>query len=321
LHNLDGSFAPRSLKLPRKDNLESDWDTDGNSDAFADNEGKEDFVDSDRSIMWISGSEDFLDDCEDLPVLDQPVETCEEHWQQQQRNPIQVAELLFNGSVERAGGAKDKTGKARGPYGVGGKSERTTQRKIKELREAAEASEGKITEKDQQQQIELVKQQQWVSDGTKQGTISYFFKGKLSPEDICQPVPMQKRSRPAESMDIIEDSTTLPVELDLDTEAPQSSSGEEVEMSPGEVVQQKAEDKSNEYLDVLGEDMPSVSGTFSELQALCVENLKIAWKKKIYTSEVWFAALSDLYRWAPQQGRIKASRRVMQNHGRGDGFA
>lgn len=46
---------------------------------------------------------------------------------------MKSVEHLLDGSIDKRGGAKDKTGKKRGPYGIGGISERTAQRKRQKI--------------------------------------------------------------------------------------------------------------------------------------------------------------------------------------------
>ena len=46
---------------------------------------------------------------------------------------MRAAEKVLDGPIDKAGGAKDKRGKKRGPYGVGGGAERTMKRKRTKL--------------------------------------------------------------------------------------------------------------------------------------------------------------------------------------------
>lgn len=46
---------------------------------------------------------------------------------------MKKAELLLDGPNDRTGGAQDKTGKKRGPYGIGGDSDHTARQKRQKL--------------------------------------------------------------------------------------------------------------------------------------------------------------------------------------------
>ncbi|KAI0054330.1 hypothetical protein BV25DRAFT_1955412 [Artomyces pyxidatus] len=54
---------------------------------------------------------------------------------QQQAAQRRRAELILDGRLDKVGGAKDKTGTKRGPYRVGGDSERSARRKRQRMRE------------------------------------------------------------------------------------------------------------------------------------------------------------------------------------------
>ncbi|KIJ24318.1 hypothetical protein M422DRAFT_56449 [Sphaerobolus stellatus SS14] len=298
---------------------ESDSESIGS--VFADDERDGDFVLLENvSSGWITESEEFSDDYDDLPVLPSPVETRSEQ-RRKRCFEMRSAEYHLDGCIEKAGGGKDKTGELRGQYGVGGKSERTVYRKIKELKDVAATSGSRITDGELQQQINSVKAQQRGSSKLVQTSINNFLKCKsiavgTEIESEASP-PVQKKSRHVPEDSSINSTSEIII---IEDDEPPSSQDEE-EIAEGELITEEVTDEANKWMDIVGEDMPIVTSDFAQLQALCLENLKISRKKKNYAAEVWYAALADLYRWTPQQGRIKASRRVMRNHGRGDGFA
>ncbi|TFY55036.1 hypothetical protein EVG20_g9466 [Dentipellis fragilis] len=82
------------------------------------------------------------------------------------------AELVFDGAVDKAGGAKDKTGEKRGTYGIGGDSERTAQRKRKAVKDAADAA-GKDADSDEvRKQLQTIKA---CSHPTENAKLTSFF--------------------------------------------------------------------------------------------------------------------------------------------------
>ena len=73
---------------------------------------------------------------------------------------VKHAEFVLDGAVDKSGGASDRTGKKRGPYHVGGDSERTARRKWQKMK-------AKMIETDE---VRRKKDLQCCLNGTSQST-------------------------------------------------------------------------------------------------------------------------------------------------------
>jgi hypothetical protein len=69
---------------------------------------------------------------------------------------MKSAEHLLDGAVDKRGGAKDKTGKKRGPYGIRRMSDRTAQRKRQKIQKSHAAAMSKATKVKIQCQLDAV---------------------------------------------------------------------------------------------------------------------------------------------------------------------
>jgi hypothetical protein len=69
---------------------------------------------------------------------------------------MKSAEHLLDGAVDKRGGAKDKTDKKRGPYGIRGMSDRTAQRKRQKIQKSHAAGMSKATKVKIQCQLDAV---------------------------------------------------------------------------------------------------------------------------------------------------------------------
>ncbi|EIW84566.1 hypothetical protein CONPUDRAFT_151582 [Coniophora puteana RWD-64-598 SS2] len=237
------------------------------------------------------------------------------------------AELKFDGPIDKPGGARDKTGKARGPYGVGGLSAR----RARELRKAArdKKESGELDEGRFQKEVEAVNALEKKKPRENTNLASFFGPKPSTPssglrtlrqgcvgvveiEDnsdmpLAHPLPVSENGPVIMSIDSDQDEESL---THVGSAAPSSPSDEqEVEVADGIA----------EFVEgVLDEGEPK---TWEELQALAEEGLKNARKRKSYRDEVVFASLVQLYRFAPRQGRLRGSLRVARNLGRGPAFA
>ncbi|KAL1949585.1 hypothetical protein VTO73DRAFT_8466 [Trametes versicolor] len=250
---------------------------------------------------------------------------------------MKQAEQMLDGPVDRRGGARDKTGKKRGPYQVGGDSIRTLQRKRQKVLEDAKRDGRGPNHPVVLRQLEALR----ARPATKQvqQTLSSFFSqtsrgGQLEataglkheetevPQTItAAEVPEDEDSEDDDGLLTSETETEDTLLADDQSAGTQlESRGSPVPSSHADVVDlaSKAIEAAEYTEDVLE---TAVLKTHEQLRNMADEGRRKARKAHDYRSEVLFASLVDFYRWLPRHGRLRASLRVSRIHQRGPAFA
>ncbi|KAJ8496210.1 hypothetical protein ONZ51_g1255 [Trametes cubensis] len=248
---------------------------------------------------------------------------------------MRSAERVLDGPIDRKGGAKDKTGKKRGPYLIGGDSLRTVQRKRQKIMNVA-ASEGRLpTDPHVQRQLESLRQCQRQPENLQQQTLTGFFLCRNHPSPVGAARPEQQGTMRSEgSVESESDSESLLMLSESEDEVPltqtrpkpnvtselgglASSTGHTEPDGPASLIED-AERVAEYTEDVLESSAPK---TPKQLYALADDGRCKARKAQDYRSEVLFASLMDFYKWHPRQGRLRAALRIARNHQRGPAFA
>jgi len=128
-------------------------------------------------------------------------------------NDVKRVEYLLDGAIDKSGGANDRAGKKRGPYHIGGDSERTAQRKRQKMRaEMIETEEGG-PKRDLQCCLDGTSQStrayQKDSASVQQTTLTSFFRVHPNPA-----WPSQQCSKGDNKMTVVEDDSDFEVLCD-----------------------------------------------------------------------------------------------------------
>jgi hypothetical protein len=210
------------------------------------------------------------------------------------KQSMKAAEQELDGQIDKNGGAKDKTGKKRGPYKIGGDSERTARRKRQKLRAEDEAGGFKASDTEMEQKLRSITAR---GKGMKQSKLTDLFLQnytKIPDSDVIS-VSSGSELEPEVRVDNIAQVSSVQREEEEETSSDKESNNEVVEDVRDHTVKEAAEIADwveNALDDAVSKEPPA-------LEALAWESLKKARKSHDYRSEVLFASLTDFYRWIP----------------------
>lgn len=259
---------------------------------------------------------------------------------------MKQAEQMLDGPVDRRGGARDKTGKKRGPYQVGGDSIRTLQRKRQKVLEDAKRDGREPDHPIVLRQLEVLRMRPATKQPVQQTLLCFFSQtsggkqleaaGGLEHGAAEVPQTTTAAAVPEEEDGEEDDGGLLTSETETEDAllANNQSAGTQLE-SRGSPVASTQPTGASSYADVVDltseaieaaeytEDVleTAVPKTHEQLRNMADEGRRKARKAHDYRSEVLFASLVDFYRWLPRHGRLRASLRVSRIHQRGPAFA
>ncbi len=227
-------------------------------------------LDSDCAHDADTEGSDYEDDSDDEWNAIGKVLPHDERWKERKVVPlaeIKRIEYQLDGPVDKQGGAKDKTGKKRGPYNVGGMSDRNAHRKRAKIRDEY----GKVqdldedTLKERNQKLETIKA---CPSTPAHAKITDFFQGKNNhtpnhdSDDDVQVISHSSTSLGTQEFRADMDAPLL----DNIMEDEESSKGEGITPPPeAEELVCQAEQITDWVEGVLNEDAPKTS---AELEAL-----------------------------------------------------
>lgn len=226
---------------------------------------------------------------------------------------MKSAEHLLDGPVDKRGGARDKTGKKRGPYGIGGMSDRTAQRKQQKIQESHAAGMSNASEAEIRRQLDAVTART-NSDSNQRTLTSMFAPVRADPEpiEISGSSDSEPDTIPSYVNPNVAEIAAFSKQMVCKVE---ESSDEEVQMQEAENKEvdetvERAAEVADWVEGVLDDAAPKTS---QELEELARAGLQKARKEHDYRSEVTFAGLVDFYRWMPRLGRLRSAMRVARN--------
>ncbi|CAK5267144.1 unnamed protein product [Mycena citricolor] len=251
------------------------------------------------------------------------------------------AERAWDGPGDR----DTKAGKKRGPYGIGGDSDREVRRKRQKV--MSEFRRGSISAAARDIQLAGIERNAAQKPRADAKLTSFFTRAPIASASRCSPSPTVHEEPDNDDITYL-GVRTIPVHEDLPilctmsetperrsqstappiappgAEAPSSSpepplSEADQEEDPSVLAELKTADDVADWVEgVIGEEMPKSD---TELCLMANEGVRLARKMKDYRSEVLWASLVKFYTWKPRHGRGGAALRCARALLRGPAFA
>ncbi|KAJ6632498.1 hypothetical protein B0H10DRAFT_2251958 [Mycena sp. CBHHK59/15] len=303
-----GMFAPTHPVLDTVSDGELDdnvWETDIESETETDT--------------------NYFEAWETMPVPQTYDERAQRNTEKQEKaaKKRRIAEMC-SAEHQEAGTTNNQQGKTQGPYGIGGLSKRSIQKKKKKLRDNFNSGLLQISEDEFKRQLASINMEGSIpapAPAKIQLSISAMEGTDPSPESSSVAIREEEEESSA-SVESDEESSSASDESEVENE---------IDIAPEELEEQARQVEGDMAVDsiVVADDIAEWIDTvlddaapreLDELCSLAVDCLKDARKKHNYRSTVLFAALVDFYRWMPRMGRLRAALCVARNHGRGPAF-